>query len=88
MRLKDGRRIAAGHVQQYDEAGRLEVMTNKLTFTVFVENGERNISAYVPEFPGCVTTSGTVEETLASMRETISLHSWVMAEDRRLLLTS
>jgi predicted RNase H-like HicB family nuclease len=63
-------------------------MTDQLTFTVIVEKGERNFSAYAPELPEYATTSSTVEETLANTREAIPLHPQGMAEDRRPLLTS
>lgn len=43
-------------------------------FTVILERGERNWSAYVPDLPSCVATGKSREETLQSMREAIEFH--------------
>ena len=31
-------------------------------YAVVIERGENNLSAYVPDLPGCITTGQTVEE--------------------------
>lgn len=43
-------------------------------YAVVIEHGQRNLSAYVPDLPGCVTTGGTVKEIERNMREAIALH--------------
>jgi predicted RNase H-like HicB family nuclease len=43
-------------------------------FAVLYERGERNWSAYVPDFPGCVATGKTRDETEQRIREAISFH--------------
>ena len=39
-----------------------------------IEHGENNLSAYVPDLPGCITTGRTVEEIDRNMHEAIELH--------------
>ncbi len=43
-------------------------------YTVILERGEKNWSAYAPDLPGCIATGKTREETLARMREAIEFH--------------
>jgi predicted RNase H-like HicB family nuclease len=43
-------------------------------YTVILESGDNNWSAYAPDLPGCVATGQTREETLALMREAIEFH--------------
>ncbi len=43
-------------------------------FAVVIERGQDNLSAYVPDLPGCVTTGKTVEEIEHNIREAIELH--------------
>jgi predicted RNase H-like HicB family nuclease len=50
-------------------------------YAVVIERGENNLSAYVPDLPGCVTTGKTVEEVEHNIREAIELHLEVLAED-------
>ena len=50
-------------------------------FAVVIERGENNLSAYVPDLPGCITTGHTVEEIERNMREAIELHLEGMIED-------
>jgi len=53
----------------------------KKKFLVVIERAEGNLSAYVPDIPGCVTTGRTREEVLSNMRKAIDLHFEGMRED-------
>jgi predicted RNase H-like HicB family nuclease len=46
-----------------------------------IEEVEHNMSAYVPDLPGCVTTGRTVAEIERNIREAIELHLEGMRED-------
>ena len=50
-------------------------------YAVVVERGPSNYSAYVPDFPGCVTTGKTIEEIKTNIREAIELHLEGLMED-------
>ena len=50
-------------------------------YAVVIERGQNNMSAYVPDLPGCITTGKTVEEIALNIREAIELHLEGMAED-------
>ena len=50
-------------------------------YAVVIEQGPNNLSAYVPDLPGCVTTGQTVAEIESNIREAIELHLEGMAED-------
>lgn len=52
-----------------------------MRYLIIIEHGEHNLSAYVPDLPGCVTTGGTRDEVIARMREAIELHLQGMRED-------
>ncbi len=52
-----------------------------LTYLVVVESGANNLSAYVPDIPGCVTTGRTVSETLNNMTEALQAHLEGMIAD-------
>jgi predicted RNase H-like HicB family nuclease len=43
-------------------------------YGIIIEQAEGNLSAYVPDVPGCVTTGRTVEEVRDHMREALTLH--------------
>ena len=45
-----------------------------VSFTIIIEAGKRNFSAYCPDLPGCITTGKTEEETIANMRGAIEFH--------------
>jgi predicted RNase H-like HicB family nuclease len=49
-------------------------------YTIVIEQTPNNYSAYVLDLPGCVTTGSSIEETVANMREAISLHLETMAD--------
>jgi len=50
-------------------------------YAIVIERGRDNLSAYVPDLPGCVTTGKTAEEVEQNIREAIELHLEGMQED-------
>ena len=50
-------------------------------YAVVIESGPNNLSAYVPDLPGCITTGRTFEEIEQNIREAIELHLEGMMED-------
>lgn len=46
----------------------------KIKYAVLFEPGESNWAAYVPDFPGCMPTGKTLEETEINIREAIEGH--------------
>jgi predicted RNase H-like HicB family nuclease len=52
-----------------------------MRYAIVIEHAKTNLSAYVPDLPGCITTGQTVEEVLRNMREAIELHLGGMRED-------
>jgi predicted RNase H-like HicB family nuclease len=50
-------------------------------YAIVIEQGEHNLSAYVPDLPGCVATGRTVREIERNIREAIELHLDGMRED-------
>jgi predicted RNase H-like HicB family nuclease len=45
-----------------------------MRYAIVIEKGEGNYSAYVPDLPGCVAASDTVEELEREIREAIEFH--------------
>jgi predicted RNase H-like HicB family nuclease len=43
-------------------------------YAIVIEKAEKNYSAYVPDLPGCISTSKTIEGIRQSMREAIEFH--------------
>ena len=43
-------------------------------YTIIIEKGERNYSAYCPDLPGVVAAGVTEEETAELMKEAIEFH--------------
>ena len=50
-------------------------------YAVIIESGPYNLSAYVPDLPGCITTGKTVAEIELNIREAIELHLEGLMED-------
>lgn len=50
-------------------------------YAIVIERGEHNLSAYVPDLPGCVTTGRTLSEIEHNIREAIELHLEGLRED-------
>ena len=52
-----------------------------IEYTVILERGDNNWSAYVPDLPGCVAAAPTRDETEELIREAIEFHLEGMRED-------
>ena len=50
-------------------------------YAIVIERGDNNLSAYVPDLPGCITTGKTVDEIERNIREAIELHLEGLRED-------
>jgi predicted RNase H-like HicB family nuclease len=50
-------------------------------YAIVVEAAGLNLSAYVPDLPGCVATGDTLGEVERLIREAIELHLEGLAED-------
>ena len=50
-------------------------------YAIVVEDAGTNLSAYVPDLPGCVATGASVAEVEGSIREAIQMHLEGMVED-------
>lgn len=50
-------------------------------YTIIIERGERNYSAYCPDLPGVVAAGETEEETIELMKEAIEFHLEGLRED-------
>jgi predicted RNase H-like HicB family nuclease len=53
---------------------------NKI-YTIIIERGENDYSAYVPDLPGCVVTGTTINELKKRIRDVIQMHLEGMRED-------
>ena len=51
-----------------------------MRYTIIIEHGPRNFSAYAPDFPGCVAAADTEKKTLALMKEALEMHIEDMRE--------
>ena len=45
-----------------------------MRYTIIIERGPDNFSAYAPDFPGCVAAADTEEETIRLMKEALEMH--------------
>jgi predicted RNase H-like HicB family nuclease len=52
-----------------------------MRYAVVIEKAAGNYSAYVPDLPGCVATSVTVEDVESEIREAIEFHIEGLRED-------
>ncbi len=52
-----------------------------MRYAVVIEIAGSNLSAYVPDLPGCVATGATLEEAEAAIREAIAFHLQGLRED-------
>ncbi len=52
-----------------------------MKYAVVIEEGPNNLSAYVPDLPGCITTEKTRKEIELNIREAIELHLEGLRED-------
>ncbi|RIK10765.1 MAG: hypothetical protein DCC49_02245 [Acidobacteria bacterium] len=52
-----------------------------MRYAVVIEKADGNLSAYVPDLPGCVATGRTREEVERNIREAIRFHIDGLLED-------
>ena len=52
-----------------------------MRYLIIIEQAEHNLSAYVPDLSGCITTGATRDEVISNMREAIALHLQGLLED-------
>lgn len=45
-----------------------------MQYVVVIEQADSNLSAYVPDLPGCVATGATADEVRERIREAIAFH--------------
>ncbi|MBK8982758.1 MAG: type II toxin-antitoxin system HicB family antitoxin [Ignavibacteria bacterium] len=46
----------------------------KKEFLIIIERGKNNLSAYVPDLPGCIATADTERQLMRLMEKGIELH--------------
>ncbi len=51
-------------------------------YTIIIEKGDRNYSAYCPDLPGVVAAGENEEETIELMKEAIEFHIQGLKEDK------
>jgi predicted RNase H-like HicB family nuclease len=51
-------------------------------YTIIIEKGGGNYSAYCPDLPGVVSAAETEEQTVELMKEAIEFHQEGLKEDR------
>ena len=52
-----------------------------MRYAVVIEKGDSNVSAFVPDLPGCVAAGDSWEEVEAEIREAIGFHLEGMRQD-------
>ena len=52
-----------------------------MRYAVIIETANGNLSAYVPDLPGCVATGATKDEVATNIREAILFHLDGLRED-------
>jgi len=52
-----------------------------MRYLMIIERGERNLSAYLPDLPGCVATGKNLTELKKNMRAATELHLRGLRED-------
>lgn len=52
-----------------------------MRYAIVIERADGNLSAYVPDLPGCVATGATSEEVEVAIREAIEFHLDGLRED-------
>jgi predicted RNase H-like HicB family nuclease len=57
------------------------VGNDTMRYAVVIEKSENNVSAYVPDLPGCIATGGTIAEVKSDIQEAIAFHLEGMRED-------
>jgi predicted RNase H-like HicB family nuclease len=72
-----GTGFAPENAEQYSEASRTKMI---MRYTIILERGASNYSAYAPDFPGCVAAADSEEETVALMKQALEMHIEDMRE--------
>ena len=54
-----------------------------VSYTVIIETGKHNCSAYCPDLPGVIATGRTQEETFENMKSAITFHLEGLLEDNQ-----
>ena len=52
-----------------------------MKYAIVIESGKNNYSAYVPDFPGCVSVGESIEETIKNIKEAMEFHIEGLIED-------
>ncbi len=52
-----------------------------MKYTVVIERAGENLSAYVPDLPGCIATGSTASEVEQLIREAITFHLEGLRQD-------
>ena len=52
-----------------------------MKYTVVIERAGENLSAYVPDLPGCIATGSTASEVEQLIREAITFHLVGLKQD-------
>lgn len=52
-----------------------------MKYTIVIEKGKNNYSAYVPDLPGCISTGDTIDEVKSNLKEAMLMHIEGMLED-------
>lgn len=52
-----------------------------MQYSVVIEKGERNFSAYLPDVPGCIATGRTPAATLKRLAKALEMHLAGLKED-------
>lgn len=52
-----------------------------MKYTILIEKGKNNFSAYVPDLPGCVATGKTIEIVKKNIQSAILMHIEGLKED-------
>jgi predicted RNase H-like HicB family nuclease len=51
-----------------------------MRYSIIIQRGLDNFSAYAPDFPGCVAAANTEAETIALMKQALEMHIEDMRE--------
>ena len=69
--------IPAGDVSKSSENGK----TNIMRYSVVIEKGKNNYSAYLPDVPGCIATGRTLAITIKRLEKALEMHLAGLRED-------
>jgi predicted RNase H-like HicB family nuclease len=54
-----------------------------VSYTIIIEEGRRNFSAYCPDLPGVIATGSTEEKTMENMKSAILFHLEGLHEEKQ-----